>query len=143
MFMGQPVVGGGFIQLGPGAKTEVSPYDAFGQGFPGGGFLQRGPQHTPHAMGHGAPQHAMGQGGSFISPAPGAQTEANPLGQFGQGFPGGAFMKSQAPQQVPVVMGQIAYTTPVSGRGVKRNRSNFQNPQWPFWGPTGGQMWIQ
>ena len=74
------------------------------------------------------------------SPGPGARTHASPLGRFGQGFPGGSYMQ---PQQVPVVMGQIAYTTPVAGRGVKRNKSNFQNPQWPFWGPTGGQMWIQ
>ena len=87
----------------------------------------------------------MGQfgtvGGGFISPGPGAQAYASAYDRFGQGFPHGAYL--QPPQQVPIVMGQIAYTTPVPGPGIRRKKGNFQNSMWPFMGPTGGQMWLQ
>jgi hypothetical protein len=81
-------------------------------------------------------------GGGYISPAAGTQTSLSPYGQGGGTPFGGAYL-GPGPQanKVPVVQGNIMYSQRVNRAGGKKG--NFQNPNWPFQGPTGGQMWLQ
>lgn len=76
-------------------------------------------------------------GGGYIYPAGGVASHASPYGQFGQGFPGGAYLQAPVAQQVPIVEGAVMYTQQV------RYPKRAGNPNWPFMGPRGGQMWLQ
>lgn len=92
--------------------------------------LSGGPMHNRGFMGQGGRGAFLepGGGGSFLQPPAGLTAYTHPYGQYGSGFPGGAYLQQPMMQAVPVVAGTVLYTTRVN---TPQTRGN---PYWPFRG---------